>query len=226
MDFSERVFKKAPKFYEVLLKAVLYTSILMIISLRFTEGAMAEYRSTTTQTSTARVAKFGELTFLEYTSDGNVLVTGTEAQFETINVKAGIDIPKQIAVSFQGSEVAVYVYLVVDTTNWTLHQDNNNILSIQNSYQEDIVSWTINNNWTYLTTETVDGKERYVYYHEVTPTTAFEDKVLETLEVNAISLDDSKLLENPSYSLGFKTYAISKVGIEPGVGWEHVKKTY
>lgn len=209
---------------KILLKSILFVFSLILVTFYMTSSILAKYKSESSTNDTARVAKFGELSFYEYSADTGQLV-GDAVQIENITIKAGTDIDKKISLSFSGSEVATYIYLIVETSGWSITtntESNINRLSIKNAGKEDMVYWELNNKWTYL--DGVSNDSTFVFYHLIEPNTSFTDDVMTALIVNSISLDDVNLLKTPDYSITVKTHAVSAAGNTPEQAWEHISE--
>lgn len=211
MKKEKGLIKQQLKFHEIMIRVILMTFVLLLLSLYFSSGTLAKYKSISSVNENARVAKFGELTFLEYKSDGTTLILGNEAQLETVLVSAGTSVDKKLELSFSGSEVSVYLFFVVETSGWDISDSKD--LVIKGLSNDTMVIWKPNDKWNYLKQEDIDNdKVRYVYYTVVDKNVNFTDSIMESLEVNSIGLVDANMLRSPGYSLSFKVFAVSKPG--------------
>lgn len=126
-------------------------------------------------------------------------------------VTPGVDITKDPTVTFNGNNVAAYVFLKVEATDWTVSSaDTTYTYSLGNNEE---MKWTIADGWTKL--ENVDG----VYYRTVaadtdTANTADAEKY-GIIKENTITVRSEITKENiDGYTKGltFTAYAIQKDG--------------
>lgn len=202
------------------IKYAIYVVVLILIVVFSSTNAIAKYKSEKTGDDNARVAKFGDLNFYEYTIDGNKLVTGNTAEVETKNIIAGTDFEKNLSIEFTSSEINTYLFLEVETKNWTVttnDETKTNKVSIQNEYDEDMIYWILNNKWTLL--ESNNGK--FVFYYEVPANNNFTDTLINKIIVNPIDMDSAYLLENEGHNLSFKAYALSALSVTPLEAWQY-----
>lgn len=132
----------------VLLCLVMITTALM-------GGLFARYVTYGTGSDSARVAKFGELTITETGDfDGTAVKKGM--------IIPGVDLTKNAAVDFEGSEMSTYVFVeVILSDNW---ERADNTFSAGSH-----LSWTMADGWIYHTEDTYNGNKRYIYYQELEP---------------------------------------------------------
>ena len=128
---------------------------LVLLSSHFTAGPYAKYISQSTGSDGARVIKFGDLTVTE---TGDFTSVGTnENQFI---FTPGVDLKKDIRVSFEGSEASTIVFITIKADGWTV-TGNRNFTDTQNRQ----LTWSVDNGWTYLKSES----GTYVYYKSLAP---------------------------------------------------------
>lgn len=125
-----------------------------------------------TVTNTFVVGDIGTLTLKE---------NGTEASNNTnsFNIVPGVDIAKNVTVSYSYTDnandnlddVAVYVFVKVAAVNWDVDDTGDGATYKKYSIENNLLSWSIADGWTYLTTE--DGAR--VYYREVAANASLTD---------------------------------------------------
>lgn len=137
---------------------------------------------------------------------GTLTLTETDED-KQYTLVPGVDITKDPVVTFNGNNVAAYVFVKVDGTDWT---ESNGTFAI-GSNQE--INWTIADGWTKL--ENVAG----VYYRTVavdtdTATTADTEKYGiikgDTITVSSEITKDN--INNYTKGLTFTAYAIQQEG--------------
>ena len=123
---------------------------LVLLSSHITSGPYAKYSSQSTGSDGARVIKFGDLTVTEtgdFTSVG-----ANENQFIFV---PGVDLEKNVLVTFAGSEASTIVFITVETPGWTLTNKKNFADS------QGQLAWSVADGWTHLET---DGSTHVFYY--------------------------------------------------------------
>ena len=122
---------------------------LVLLSSHITSGPYAKYSSQSTGSDGARVIKFGDLTVTE---TGDFTSVGTnENQFIFV---PGVDLKKNVLVTFAGSEASTIVFITVETPGWTLNNK-----SFTDSKGQ--LAWSVDDGWNYLRT---DGSTHVFYY--------------------------------------------------------------
>ena len=139
---------------------------LVLITTAMMGGLFARYTATGTGSDQARVAKFGDLTLVE---------TGENISM----VIPGVNIRKQVQVTFEPSEVATIVFVEISAPGWKT--DDNKLFS-----RGEYLSWSVADGWTCLDPHTVP----YVYYYELAPNAEFD-----SVDVIAPLLADEQLTD-------------------------------
>ena len=132
---------------------------LVLLSSHITSGPYAKYSSQSTGSDGARVIKFGDLTVTE-TGDFTSVDTN-ENQFIFV---PGVDLKKDIRVTFKGSEASTIVFITVETPGWNLNNK-----SFTDSKGQ--LAWSVADGWTHLET---DGST-HVFYYALEPNTPMND---------------------------------------------------
>lgn len=147
-----------------------------------------------TVTNTFVAGEIGTLSLAETTGDSYI-------------VTPGVDITKNPVVTFNGNNVAAYIFVKVEATDWT---ESNGTFSIGNSQE---MKWTVADGWTKL--ESVSG----VYYREVvvdtdTANTAETEKygIIKDNTITVSSEITKADISNYTKGLAFTAYAIQKYG--------------
>lgn len=212
--------RKNYKKYFILVIYLLVASVL--ISSHSVATIYAKYRSVSTSYDTARVAKFGELELYEYTIDGNELISGTTARIENVDLITGKDVNKNLSLKYYGSEVTSYLYFVINTNSWKLYvKDEVNKLVLENENKDHLMYIEIDNSWTYL--EDISENGKYILYKTIEPNIAHNEQIIKKVNVNSISMNDSKKLKNIDTSLSFDVHAVQITDETPSEGWTNVE---
>lgn len=125
---------------------------LVLITTAMMGGLFARYVASDTGQDSARVAKFGNLTLTE---------TG-----DFVNQKGmiipGVDLKKEVKVSFTGSEMATYLFVKIDAHDW----DWNGGYDFSRGTN---MTWSVDLQWQLV------SNSSSVYYMEVLPNTPVND---------------------------------------------------
>ena len=203
------------------------TLALVLITTFMVSGVFARYKSIAGANEEARVAKFGNLNLYEYDSSGNIISSGLTNQLEEIIIYPGIDINKKLEISYTGTEVATYVFFVINTEGWQLTNDEEigkYVMSLNNEKDEYIAKWTIQNNFQHL--ESLSSENRNIFYYLAPPNSNLNEKILDKIEVNAIGLEDAKKMEEYAYEISFEAYAASAINITPEEAFTRAENNY
>ena len=124
-----------------------------------TSGLFARYTTKGSSFDSARVIKFQQLTVTE-TGD----FTTTETGINQFLLVPGVNIKKDYQVTFNGSESATYVFIVVETPGWSLSDDSGYNFHTTSGK----LTWSVEKTtWTFLPTES--SSNEFVYYHTLDP---------------------------------------------------------
>lgn len=207
--------------YKILIRGCALIFLVTMLSFYMSSSVLAKYFSDSSLGDTAKVAKFGDLTFYEYLSNGETLATGEQVIVEDLIIKPGVDIAKKISLAFSESEVAVYLFLVIDANRFKVVSEIDSYkIAVQNSLSEDILYWNLDNNWNYL--EDASTSNQFIFCFHLEPNTSYDEVIMDSIIVNSISLDDVNLLKEEKASLSFKSYAISSMGLSHEEAWNHI----
>lgn len=122
---------------------------LVMITTYMSAGLYAKYSTGNTGGDKAQVITFGELIVRENEIEGS---TGEEYIF-----MPGVDLKKDITISFGGSEADTFVFAELDTPGW--ERSGTHGFSLQHS-GKTIMSWSVGDRWTYLTSQ----ENQHIYY--------------------------------------------------------------
>ena len=134
---------------------------LVAITIYLSTGLFAKYSTTAIGSDSARVIKFGDLIVTE---NGVANSQGKQFVFQP-----GADLEKKVTVEFEGSEAATFVIVSVETPGWTKIADRDFVL---NQGETQIMSWSVDEKWTYLTSE--NEGDLHVYYVALDPNEAMQ----------------------------------------------------
>lgn len=142
------------------LAAILLVSV--CLSIWMMNGLFAKYRTSDEGSDGARVIKFGDI-FLEESGD---FVDGKGL------LVPGVNLIKDVDVSFTGSESSTYVFVEVELpSHWsgrTIADSGSTDIRLFFAYQGKIY-WTVATSWNYLPIEGEEATTRFVYYRELAP---------------------------------------------------------
>ena len=140
---------------------------LVAVTVYLAQGLYARYITQDTGSDSARVIKFGQLILSE-----NGVPNAVGQKFTCI---PGVDIEKDITVSFTASEADVFVFVQVDTTDWEANETHTTFTRTLESSTDPLVSWSVADGWTYLCSDTEGGNTYRVYYKLLKANTALTD---------------------------------------------------
>ena len=184
----------------VLLALVMFSTWLM-------SGLYARYVTRGAPSDGARVAMLGEVT-----------VTGHDYTIYPGLVKILVN-DKELY--YSGSEMASYVFLVVNTTNgsWSFDYSNKVIGLSVPEHIDAVLEWVIDSDWEYLTE---DGTGRYVFYLRLPPNATLSKSLVQTLTVSMfVSRTELENYYNAGYlDVTFEGY-LMQYGHFPGASTEY-----
>lgn len=131
---------------------------LTLISIHMTGGLYAKYTSDAQGSDSARVAKYTGVTIEE---SGDFGTNGGSAVFVP-----GVDLKKDAEVSFDASEVSVYVFVeAILSGQWENVDSDAYKFALKSAApdEDELLRWEIADGWTHV--ESNDGT--HVYYREV-----------------------------------------------------------
>ena len=203
--------------------------IITIVVLFKTNGFLSKYVTNDFANSEGNVGKIGELTLKEYKVNDNEIVSESDTK-ENVELVTNSSVKKQLTLEYDSKDVASYLFFVINAENWS-YMETTKKMSIKGSYNVDIMYFTINDNWTYLTTEELDdGSKNFIFYHETGVNDKFIDtNIISDIQANPVSLDDANknnlLVLNDDHKISFSAYVIQKFGMENvNNAWEYVTK--
>ena len=161
----------------MLMASVLFC--LTMITTHFTGDLYARYATSDTASDSARAAKFGTLTLTE-TVDGEVV-----GKNHTFTVIPGVDINKQVTVSYTGGETDVFVFVAMQRgSGWKFEGENTTSANMYKLLLGTFMDWEIDktstenpDGWNRLGTYTNnDGINEEVYYIKLEANETITDK--------------------------------------------------
>ena len=135
---------------------------LLLIAIALSGITFSKYVTGTTVGDSARVAYMKEITISE---------TGNFSEPSRWIITPGVDMTKSATVSFEGSEMACYIFLEIKASGWT-RADNYGYACTVGS--ESILTWRVNNDWTYLS----GSEDGAVYYRIVSANSTLNAEVI------------------------------------------------
>ena len=135
--------------FAILMAFVLFW--LVMVTTYLSVGLYAKYSTGGKGKDDARVISFKQLVVAENGEDN---ATGQEYIFAP-----GVNLDKDITVSFGGSESDTFVFVELDTTGWTQDDENDYAFSLKQGGAA-IMSWEVDGEWSYLSS----ADNKHVYY--------------------------------------------------------------
>lgn len=191
-----------------------YLLYFTLLSFLLTGVTFSKYVTQSSGGDSARVVKFGNL---QITED---MTTTVENEWIIV---PGVPLKKQAVVSTtSASEVATIVFITIDAPAWTFTAD----YSFKDSAYGKL-SWSVNNNWTYLLTE----GNKQVYYISLDPVASLEQNILiQNSNGETITVDKALTEQNlskafcDSLTVSFKAYMVQNGGFESiNDAWNSIK---
>ena len=205
--------KKAPM-YNFAMRAAVVLFLLVIITTYLSAGLFAKYSTKDDGGDRARVIQFNQLVVAENGVDGS---NGSEFIF-----MPGVNLDKNITVSFGGSEAATFVLVALDVRSWQTNDHYNFVLE-QGGHT--VMSWSVNPTWKYIAEQavqfqgpgdTVQTGMRYVYYVQLDPNEPMSAQQVITDGTIIVSDEavraDYKALAGVSLNLNVTAYAVQANG--------------
>lgn len=196
---------------------------LVAVTVYLAQGLYARYITQDTGSDSARVMKFGQLTLKE-NGDANAL----NQSFLCI---PGVNIAKDITVSFTESEADVFVFVVADTTGWDTTDDYHfsKSVTVKEELRSPLATWSVNStDWTLCATETKDGKTVHVYFQRLDANTALADSHFiaeNTVFVREATREEYAVFAGQSLCIDVTAYAVQANGFEREQdAWAALKK--
>ena len=180
---------------------------LTLFSVHLMNGLFAKYSTSATGSDSARVITFGDITITE---------TGSFIKENTLAIIPGVNLTKNVQVSFTGSESATYVFVEVIPSNWI--QSENSTFSAVNGDLE----WKIAADWTFLK----EDNGSYVYYRALPPNTQLKDvPVIDGGNISVkSSLTRSEIYNIGNLSISFRATVVQSGGFaDASAAWNSVR---
>ena len=182
---------------------------LVAVTTHVSVDLFARYTTQDTGNDGARILAFGQLEINEE-SDG--ILNTTENAYEFI-FTPGVNLKKDITVSFGGSEADTFLFVVLDTPGWQRVDDD----ADRGFKRENLLSWSVADGWTYLQS---DGNQ-HVYYMLLDANTILEGQQViaplnsensEHIQVNTATRNDYKALQGVPININATAYVVQANG--------------
>jgi len=188
---------------------------LTLITTHFTSEIYARYAVSAYGYDSAKTIAFGSL---------NIYETGDFTEDNKMMIIPGVDLNKKATISFEGSETASYIFLEITVTpsgRWERAENNFYSLKINN---KEIMNWSINTKWTYLTQA---NEGRYIYYQMIESNKTFNENIIENDMITVseyISNADINSINNiGDININFKASAVQSTGFDsPQDAWDSI----
>ena len=187
--------------------------VLVALSTYMTQNLFARYVTSAMGSDSARVIKFGQLTVTEANLDEN--------NYRNFVFTPGVDLKKEITVSFGGSEASTIVFIALDTPGWTL----SNTHSFALTENPNLMTWSVNSAWTCLESE----DDPHVYYVVLDPNESINGYHVitgDTISVSPATQADYDALytADPDIRINVTAYAVQANGFETvQAAWESLQ---
>lgn len=181
--------------------------IMLLLANSFTISlTYAKYVSETGSSDEIRVAKFGKLTLTEKLN-GEVQINNSET-ITTVNyeINPGVNIDKEVYLEYVDTEVSTYLFLIIDSINWTYNSINKEFNILNNN--TSLLSFKINSNWNYL--ENLSDENKFIFYDEfdINDDTTTKYEIMNQINTGLITSNDLEILNNSQ--IKFSVYSIQK----------------
>lgn len=186
---------------------------LVAVTVYLAQGLYARYITQDTGSDSARVIKFGQLILSE-----NGVSNATGENFTCI---PGVNIPKDITVSFTASEADVFVFVQVDSTDWETTDYVTYSKSLESS-TAPLVSWSVNAKtasndklWKHFHTYTEGDRTYQVYYTVLQTNTALTDSPFienGTVTVRPATRAEYAAIAGQEFTIQVTAYAVQANG--------------
>ena len=186
-------------------KTIIFILILLISSLTIS-FSYSRYTSAGNYSDQIRVAKSGELNLIEKIN-GEIQDNSSDI-INNISYDIISDdiIDKEVYIEFMDAEVSTYLFLIIDSVNWTYDNDLK-VISLKNNSSK-LLSFNINNEWNFI--EEVSSGNKFVFYRLIDINNNDSDKydVMNQISVGFVNVKDKEIISNSS--LRFSAYSIQK----------------
>lgn len=191
------------------LAAVLFC--LVLFSMHLTADIFARYTSRASGRDSARVASFGEISLSEtgdFDSGSAMLIPG-------------VNLVKNAKVSFEETELSSVVFIKIElSNNWAAVVGNDRAFSAINGK----VTWSVAEEWQFLSRSSTSDGITAVYYLELEPNTALAEKeiIAEGGKITVGSEITRKEMPAPGtdFSIDISAAAVQSGGFEtPAEAW-------
>ena len=135
---------------------------LLLIAILLSGVTFSRYVTGTAVADSARIA---------YMKDVSISETGNFTEQNKWIILPGVDMQKNATVHFEGSEMACYIFLEIETNGWTRTGEHSYACLVDG---KEVLSWDVGAEWTFLSGDN-DGE---VYYRIVSANDPFDSEVL------------------------------------------------
>lgn len=212
--------RRPPTVFNLAICLALVLFWLVAVTTHVSVDLFARYLTEGTGNDGARIMTFGPLTISEE-SDGSF---DAEKQAYHFIFTPGVDLKKDIKVSFDGSEADTFVFVELETTGWEKTGDNT-------FRRDDLLSWSVDEAWTYLQSP---QENCYVYYMILDANNKLTDQPVikdEKIQVSKATRGDYKDLEGDTINISAAAYVVQAGGfyhseemkVNAAEAWESIK---
>lgn len=187
-------------------KTIVLIILLLVIS-AVAPFSYAKYTSEVKSSDQVRVAKAGELTLIEKIN-GEVQINNSDVISNiSYDITSDSVIDKEVYIEFIDSEVSTYLFLVIDSINWSYNDDLRKMYVMNNN--ASLITFDIDETWSFLDEASSDYK--FVFYHLVDVNENNDNNkydVMNQINIEMITTKDESKINNSS--LRFSAYSIQK----------------
>lgn len=213
--------RRPPTVFNLAICLALVLFWLVAVTTHVSVDLFARYLTEGTGNDGARIMTFGPLTISEE-SDGSF---DAEKQAYHFIFTPGVDLKKDIKVSFDGSEADTFVFVELETTGW--EKNGGNTFRLGNN----LLLWSVDEAWTYLQSQ----DDRHVYYmildannNKLTNQPVIKDG---KIQVSKATRGDYKDLEGDTINISAAAYVVQAGGFyhsedmkeNAAKAWESIK---
>lgn len=202
---------------------------LTIFSVYLTSGLYAKYTTQDNAGDGARVIKFGGLTLTETCGYEN----NAEPSEQDLVIIPGVNLIKDVEVSFTGSEADTYIFVEAEMKGWVTNDHVNfSVMSeaVENENGEIVksseayMSVSVNGEWKFLTSD----KDKYVYYLLLESNTEMPENAEKFIAKDGLitvspKITRTEIKDMTDIEINITAYAAQAGGfLSPQAAWESV----
>ena len=194
---------------------------LTLVSIYLTSGIYAKYTTQDRASDGARVMSFGGLTLKETLGyEGGVTPSN-----QNLVIIPGVNLIKDVEVTFDGSEADTYIFVEAEMKGWTTDEQHINFHVMSEEVRDELgeveepsvpyMSVSISDKWKYLTS---DG-EKHVYYQLLESNTKIAENAVDFIANGGLitvspKITKAEIVDMTDIQINITAYAAQAGGFE------------